>query len=426
MPVPTGSELPHEMTRRGPNRRQFLTRAALLAAGAPAVSLFFQACSNSETPGSSPASPSLQIASPDSPVTWDIPADNAPIAGGLAPEQGATLQLYSYADYMSPDVVKSFEEKYNTTVRISTFNDTDEAITKIRGGNVDYDIYFPSYDQISRLVNGGLVKPLNHSYIPNISNVWPVFTNPWYDQEWRFTVPYTVYTTGLGWHAGRVPDDIGSLANPYDSLWDPKYKNKTAVIDDWHTAMALPLLRAGKSDVNTSDPDDLAMIGEQLTAMVAATSPKVTITMYSDLPAGQIGLAQMWSGDIINAQSYLPEGTGPEVLRYWFPADGKGLVDNDLMVILKGGRNPVLSHLFLNHMLEPEMAKLNFTQIGYQPPQNSINPDSLVADGFIPENLRPAIVKPEYFDVGYRLLELDAANDAAWHNVWRAFKAGGS
>ena len=39
---------------------------------------------------------------------------------------------------------------------------------------------------------------------------------------------------------------------------------------------------------------------------------------------------------------------------------------------------------------------------------------------------RTGIVKPEYFDTGYRLLELDADNDAAWHNVWNAFNAGGS
>jgi spermidine/putrescine transport system substrate-binding protein len=148
--------------------------------------------------------------------------------------------------------------------------------------------------------------------------------------------------------------------------------------------------------------------------------------MYNDMPAGQIGLAQMWSGDIIQALGYLPESTPPDVLRYWFPADGKGLVDNDLMVILKGGKNPVLAHLFVNHMLDPVSAQQNFTQIGYQPPQNSINPETLVADGSIPENLKSAIVKPEYFDAGYRLLELDAANDAAWHNVWRGFKAGGS
>ncbi len=214
--------------------------------------------------------------------------------------------------------------------------------------------------------------------------------------------------------------------NPYEALWDPKYKGKTAVIDDWHTAMAMVLLKNGKTDVNTTSADDLKLVGDQLNALVAATSPKVTITMYSDLPAGQLGLCQMWSGDIINsALSYMPEGVNPDILRYWFPADGKGLVDNDLLVMLRGGKNPVLSHLFINHLLDPDVAQQNFAQTGYQPPQNNINPDSLVSSGFIPPNLKSAVVKEDYFNTGYRLLELDPANDQAWHNVWRAFKAGG-
>ena len=322
--------------------------------------------------------------------------------------------------------MKSFQDKYGVQVQISTFNDTDEAITKIRGGSVSYDLYFPSYDQISRLVTGKLIQPLNHSYIPNIKNVWPSFTNPWYDQEWRYTVPYTIYTTGVGWRSDQVKTDVAGMKNPYDVLWDSAYKGKTAVIDDWHTAMSMVLLRQGITDVNTSSEADLKVLGEQLNAMVAATSPKVTITMYNDLPAGQLGVSQMWSGDIINAQSYLPEGTSTDILQYWFPPDGKGLVDNDLMVALRSGKNPVLAHLFINHMLEPEVAMQNFTAIGYQPPQNSITADSLVAEEFIPENLRTAIVKPEYFDAGYRLLELDAANQDAWQKVWQAFNAGGS
>ena len=414
MPVPS---------RPSSSRRQFLQRAALLAGGTPALILFLDACAKSDQTSSAPT---MKIASPDKPVTWDIAKDNESIAAGLAPEKGATLQLYTYADYVSPDAIKSFEEKYGATVAVSTFNDTDEAITKIRAGSVDYDVFFPSYDQIGKLVNGSLLRPLNHSYIPNIKNVWPVFTNPFYDQQWRYTTPYTVYTTGIGWNNTVVPADIGALKNPYESLWDPAYTNKTAVIDDWHTAMSMVLLKSGITDVNTSSAADLKIVGEQLTALVAATSPKVTITMYTDVPTGQIGLTQMWSGDIINAQTYLPEGATAEVLRYWFPTDGRGLVDNDLMVILRSGKNPVLSHLFINHMLDTESAKQNFKQIGYQPPQVSMNPDSLVADGFVAENIKTAIVRPEYYDVGYRILELDPENDAAWHNVWRAFKAGGS
>ncbi|WP_006242985.1 polyamine ABC transporter substrate-binding protein [Mycolicibacterium tusciae] len=405
-----------------PSRRQFLARAALLAAVAPTLPAFVSACSRSEP---SSGGPSLTLASPDNPVKWPIADDNKPIADNLAPENGATLKIYNYADYLSPQAMKSFEDKYGIKIEVSTFNDGDEAITKLRSG-VDFDIYNANYTEISRLVNGGLLRPLNHSYLPNIENVWPSFTDPWYDQGWQYSVPYTIYTTGIGWRTDQVPADIGGLANPYEALWDPQYKDKTAVIDDFHTAMAMVLLKQGITDVNTSSEADLKMVGEQLQALVEATSPKVTITMYNDLPAGQMGLAQMWSGDIINAQSYLPEGTGPEILRYWFPSDGKGLVDNDMLVTLRGGKNPVLSHLFINHMLDAEVAKENFSAIGYQPPQNSITPDSLVQEEFIPENLRSAIVKPEYFDTGYRLLELDAANETAWRNVWQAFQAGGS
>ena len=149
---------------------------------------------------------------------------------------------------------------------MSTFNDGDEAITKLRSG-VDFDIYNANYTEISRLVNGGLLRPLNHSYIPNIKNVWPSFTDPWYDQGWQYSVPYTIYTTGIGWRTDQVPADIGALANPYESLWDPQYKGKTAVIDDFHTAMAMVLLKQGITDVNTSSEADLKMVGEQLQAL---------------------------------------------------------------------------------------------------------------------------------------------------------------
>jgi spermidine/putrescine transport system substrate-binding protein len=161
-----------------PSRRQFLARSALLAGGASAFGAFLAACSTS---GPTSSGPSLTIAAPDNPVTWPIPDDNKPIADGLTPEKGATLKLYSYADYVSPDAVKSFEDKYGVKVEISTFNDGGEALTKLRSG-VDFDIYNANYTEISRLVNGGLLRPLNHSYIGNITDVWPNFTNPWYDQ----------------------------------------------------------------------------------------------------------------------------------------------------------------------------------------------------------------------------------------------------
>ncbi|MET0740637.1 MAG: spermidine/putrescine ABC transporter substrate-binding protein [Candidatus Nanopelagicales bacterium] len=401
------------------DRRSLLRAAAVLGVGLPAVAVLLEAC------GAPPLTASdLKFASPDDPVRWTIQDDNQPIADGLPPEAGPLL-IYNYADYVAPAVVKSFEKEYGVEVKISTFNDTDEAVQKIRTGAVPYDIYFPSYDQISRMVAAELLAPLNHTYLDNIRNVWDTFRNPWYDQGWQFTVPYSVYSTGIGWRSDQVPDDIAALANPYDSLWDPAYSGMTAIIDDWHTAMAMVGLRAGITDVNTSSARDLRTISDGLSELADTTSPKVTVSMYSDLPSGQLGISQMWSGDAVNAQYYLPKGESVDVLRYWFPEDGKGLVDNDLMVVLRNGRCPVLAHLFLQHMLDERNSLRNFGFIGYQPPQKTLDTDRLVADGYLPENLATAAVKEEWFDTSYRLLELDVANDQAWHQVWQQFKAGG-
>src|SRR5690349_13395872 len=201
---------PSRRRRRPIPRRTFLSRSALLALGGPAALEALAGCAK-KTPSATPApgggssSPALKIATPTTPVTW--PVDKAALIGdGLEPERGATLQLYNYADYIGPKVVKRFEKKYaayDVKVRVSTFNDTDEALTKIRGGSTGYDIYFPSYDQIAKMVSGKLIRPLNHSYIPNIANVWSDFQSPWYDGEWHYTVPYSVYTTGIGARTDR-------------------------------------------------------------------------------------------------------------------------------------------------------------------------------------------------------------------------------
>jgi spermidine/putrescine transport system substrate-binding protein len=411
--------------RRALDRRAFLQRAAAAAVGVPTMAALLDACVRA--PAARSVSGALTLATPTHPVTWPIAQDNQPIADGLEPERGAVLRLYNYADYIGPAVVKAFERKYakyGVKVTVSTFNDTDEAITKIRSGAVPYDIYFPSYDQISRLVASELVRPLNHSYLSNIENVWTTFQNPWYDQQWRYTVPYTVYTTGIGWRTDRVSTDIAGLPNPYDTLWNARYRGGTAIIDDWHTAMGMCLLRAGRTDVNTASAPDLAVIRQQLNDLAATTSPKVTITMYNDLPGGSLGQCQMWSGDVVNAETYLSKSTPKSILHYWFPQDGKGEVDNDLMVVLSGGKNPVLAHLFIDHMLQPDTAVGNFRAIGYQPPQQSLDTAAFVSQGFVTPNSSDAIVQEKWFDVGYRLLELSVDNDAAWHRVWQDFKAG--
>jgi spermidine/putrescine transport system substrate-binding protein len=402
-----------------------VARRSVLKGGLATFALapLLQACGDSGTTNGTGGAE--KIPAPDNPVTWDLSKANPAIESGLRPERGSTLRIYNYADYLSPRMLKDFEKKYGVDIRLSTFNDADEALTKIAAGNLDFDLYFPSYDSLGRLVQADLLRPLNHDYLPNTANLWAGFRDPWYDRGARYTVPYTIYSTGIGWRTDMVPADVAGLDNPYDVFWDTTYKGNLAILDDWHTAMAMVLLRNGQTNINSTDPDDIAMVREQLLDLRDTMKPKVTIGMYSDLPAGQYGLCQMWSGDAINTQYYLPKSKSIDIMRYWFPEDGRGEVDNDLVVCLAQGKNPVAAHFFINDLLDEKIAETNFGFTGYQPPLTAFTPETLVEKGYVPENLATAVVTEEDFETGVPLLQLPAAADAAYHQIWQEFKAGG-
>jgi spermidine/putrescine transport system substrate-binding protein len=409
------------MSATGPGFRRRTALKGALAAGlsAPTLSSLLTAC------GAKHTSTAVQkIPSPTNPVTWPMSTTSPAIAAGQMPKRGSTLRIYNYADYLSPRVIKDFESTYGVNIRLSTFNDADEALTKVASKALKFDLYFPSYDSLGKLVQADLLRPLTKDYLTNYDNLWDSQQDPWYDRGARYTVPYTVYSTGIAWRTDMVSGDIAGRQNPYDALWDTRYAGNMAILDDWHTAMSMVLLRNGIDDINSTSAADLALIRKQILELRSTMRPKVTISMYTDMPAGQYGLAQFWSGDAINMPYYL-KGAPPSVLRYWFPSDSKGEVDNDLVVCLAQGQNPVAAHFFINGLLDNGVAKQNFGYTGYQPPLKKFTPDSLVAEGYIPKNLSSAVVLEEDFKIGFPLLQLPPASDTAWHQVWQEFKAGG-
>jgi len=408
------------------DRRAFLTRSAA-AALAVSGGLLLQACGKRDPSGAAPGAGGPRLASPTNPVSWPIQPGNEPIAGGLQPERGATLKVYNWTEYIYKDVVTDFEKKYakyDVKVQVSTYGNMDEAVAKLRGGQVAFDVLFPTYDYLGKLVQGGFLRPLNHSYIENIDQVWPVFQNPFYDQGWHYSVPYTIYTSGIAWRVDKVEADVAGLANPWEALWDERYRGKVGILDDYREAIAMTLLKNGVTDVNTGDPAHLNLARDQLVDLAKRVRPRVNTNDYIDLPEAKTWITHAWSGDMVNAQYYMPKGQSAEVMRYWFPPDGKGLVNSDLIVLLRQGKNPVLGHLFLNHLLDYDVAVNNMSWNGYQPPQTKLDPGELVAQELLPPNLKTATVLPAWFDTGYRLLELSPEVDNLWHAAWQEFKAG--
>ncbi|MGZ5405485.1 MAG: extracellular solute-binding protein, partial [Nocardioides sp.] len=224
-------------------RRTLLRNAAAAGVGLPLLA----ACG-----GDGASSTALEIPSPDNPVRWPLSETHAAIESGLTPKPGSTLRIYNYADYLSPRMMRQFEEDHGVKIRLTTFNDADEALTKIASEELGFDLYFPSYDSLGRLVSADLLRPLNGDYLTNRTNLWPSFDDPWFDRGSRYTIPYTTYSTGIGWRDDRISEDVAGRENPYDVFWDTQHRGNVAILDDWHTAMAMVLLRNGIQDINTT------------------------------------------------------------------------------------------------------------------------------------------------------------------------------
>ena len=64
------------------------------------------------------------------------PADQ----GRASSPRAATLNVFNYADYIWPGLVKRFEKEFDCKVKIATYGSSDEAAAKLSAGAVDFDV----------------------------------------------------------------------------------------------------------------------------------------------------------------------------------------------------------------------------------------------------------------------------------------------
>lgn len=442
----------HPKDRSGLTRRQLLRGAAAAAVGVGTAGVI-AGCQNTTTPigfceegvaggGGGGLTSNLVVPKPTGPgglplprndnsVEWKITEDNPPIEDGLKSE-GGTLQLFNYADYIDPGMVKRFKKQFDCNVKIGTYNSSDEAIAKLSSGQVDYDVIIGlSANVIVQMMAKQIIQPLNHRYLPNLEGIWPQLRSPFYDEGSHFTVPYVVWQDGIGWRNDKISEDIAGMDVPWDIFWESEaYKGKVAILDDKRDALAMPMQRDAMRngtlvDVNTEDPEIIASAGKDLEQLTEISNIKVTITDYQTLPEGKSWLHQSWSGDLLSAALYyLPEGTPGTVLSFWGPESG-GVVQNDFFSIAKASQRPVLAHAFLNFMLDEQNAYDNMINFnGYIPPQVGITAERLIDSGLIPETLETAVTRPEAFAVNAELLQLTVEGERLWETAWSKFKAG--
>jgi spermidine/putrescine transport system substrate-binding protein len=355
---------------------------------------------------------------PDNPVRWPVFTGNQAIAAGQPIEPGATLQIFTWVAYINQQCVDNFAKKYKCKVQITTFNTMDEAISKLRN-HLSFDILIgATVDVLGQLIESQLVQPLNHSYLPNISQAWPDFTNPFYDQGWQYTVPYTIYTTGISWRKDLVHENPYTMANPWAMPWQPKYSGRVAILDDYREGISLGLMKNGIFNLNTTDFRQIALARRSLLELSSLVNLRIDNNDYTEVPDGETWIHTAWSGDMAAAAYYMPKGVPVSTVGYWFPADGRGPVANDTNVVLRSSANPVLAHTFLNYMLDLPNVIENISFNGYMQPLTGVTPQVLVKEQILPKSLLSTVVLPSYFRRGVAELQLPVDADALWQQAW--------
>jgi spermidine/putrescine transport system substrate-binding protein len=329
--------------------------------------------------------------------------------------------------------MKRFQKEFSTKVEVATYNSSDEAISKLSSGAVDFDLILGlTGANVVDLIAHKLLAPLNHSYLPNLEkNIWAPLADPFYDRGSRYTVPYVVWMDGIGFRNDKIKEDIAGMDVPWDIFWEAQaYRGKVGILDDRRDALSMPMqrdaMRKGvRADLNTEDEDLVNKAQSDLSELSGICNPKVAITDYQTLPEGKTVLHHSWSGDLLGgAFYYMPKGVKPDVLSFWGPEEN-GVVQNDFLCIGKTTKRPVLAHAFINFMLDEKNAYDNFVNFnGYTPPQKNLDAETLIKRGVIPDSLERAIVRPDQFAANQELLQLSVTGQRFWDDAWSKFKAG--
>jgi spermidine/putrescine-binding protein len=283
----------------------------------------------------------------DGAATDDDGGDQAAAASCEPGEVDGDLQLYNWSEYMDPDLLEAFADEYGVTATEDTFTSNEALIAQIRAGGADYDVIVPSDYMVEIMIEEGLLLELDHDAIPNRENVADEFTEPPYDPELAYSMPFQWGTTGLGVNTDATgPDPEPTWAWLFDEEKAGQLSRGISILDDPREGMAAALFHLGY-DPNTQNEEELQEAGDLIDA---AGDWTVTYTsdQFSELVlTGETDIGHGYSGNFLDSFGE------DEQYEYLIPEEG-AIIWTDNMAILASTDSPCTAHTFIDFILDAE------------------------------------------------------------------------
>jgi len=321
------------------SRRRFLGGGAAAAAAFALGPSFLAACGSSSTTSSSGSS--------------------APPADDGSPATG-NLRISNWPLYMADGFVAAFQTASKLTVDYKEdFNDNEEWFAKnkeplSRKQDIGADLAVPTQFMALRLKGLGWLNEISDTRVPNRKNLRPDLLNDSSDPGRKYTAPYMSGMTALAYNKAAT----GRAITKIDDLWDPAFKGKVSLLSDMQDGLGMLMLSQGSS---LSQPTTETV--QKAVDLVKEQKDKGQIRRFTgndyadDLAAGNIVIAQAYSGDVVQLKADNPD------LDFVVPESG-GTWFIDTQVIPYTTQNQHAAEAWINYVYDkPNYAKLvAFTQ----------------------------------------------------------------
>jgi|WetSurMetagenome_2_1015567.scaffolds.fasta_scaffold188616_1 spermidine/putrescine transport system substrate-binding protein len=269
------------------------------------------------------------------------------------------LFVYTWADYIKPELVQRFEKENNCRVTIDTFDSNEAMYSKLKAGATGYDIITPSSYMVTLLKKQDMIIDLDHSKIPNLPNVDSDYLKLSFDPAMKYSVPYMFSVTGIGY--------LKSKAKDFKPTWGvfgrKDMKGRMTMLNDMRETIGAALKFLGKS-INSTDVKDLEAAKNVVVGWKRNLAKFENEQYKTGLASGEFYIVHGYGGDLMQVQSENSD------IEFAIPQEGTSVCFDDL-VIPKMAKNVELAYKFINFLHDPKVAAENTEFIRYLCPNKA-------------------------------------------------------
>ena len=321
------------------------------------------------------------------------------------------LSVYTWTGYELPQFHAQYTRQHPEGAAITVFGGDDEAFAKIKSG-FHPDISHPCIDKLPEWRNAGLLQPIDPSRIRNWDHLFPVLRSlPGLVADGKvWMMPWDWANTSITYRT----DLVSGHPDSWSLLWDPRYSQRLAVIDETHDAWLVGAIMAGVDPFreSASDMKKVAdMMRRQLPLIRLYTTDMTSVEQ--SLASGEVVAAMTWNHSYVTLKQ---QGVPVAFMR---PKE-KMLTWACGLVILKGASNLDKVYDFLNSMASDETGVALMRTYGYG------SADKTAFDS-IPAAERAGMALPQDPEHALRdtIFVMPMLNHAAIEAAFETVKAGG-